>query len=489
MDKSQLTDLLEHPTESLGLEIKRWLNPAETIDTAKIARALIALRNFDGGTLLLGFDNASSEPTTDARPSDLHEYFHPDKIQALVSKHARPPFEVEVHFVSKNDAEFPIIVVSSGVTFPVMARSNVRDETGKLILEQNAIYTRCLANNRVSSSKPVSPQDWDALLTRCFKNREVDVGRFIQRHLPRLSTIFPTLPESLQSKTDQTNETTQFTAAKASTGTVKQQIDTQSELLKFLNYGRNRFHLRLKELQAAGQLPDLPPHGLWEAACIITGHDLDYPASESFLDQLFLNQPHYTGWPMWLDSRRFEDKISQPYTYERGWESILIRLRQTFFNNHVDFWRIEPRGRFYQCRAIEDDISGGSRSQRVASLKSLDFAIVIARVTEAVGVCLQYAKGLGCPASKTLLKFAFRWSGLRGRELTSWAEPGRSLFPSREAVQDELTTFVDVPLATESAEIPHYTMKVTRELFEVFGKEFKQPIIDDIGGKILSRRY
>jgi hypothetical protein len=60
MERSQLIELLENPQESLGVEVKGWLNPEDMAQAATIVRALIALRNFDG-ILILGLDDKSLE--------------------------------------------------------------------------------------------------------------------------------------------------------------------------------------------------------------------------------------------------------------------------------------------------------------------------------------------------------------------------------------------------------------------------------------------
>jgi predicted HTH transcriptional regulator len=184
MERSQLIELLENPQESLGVEVKGWLNPEDTAQAATIVRALIALRNFDGGILILGLDDKSLESLEAQRPVNWRELYHADKIQALVGKLARPSFEIELHFIPRFGADFPVLVVPGGVRSPVMARSSVREPTGKVVLEQNAVYVRCLANDVASSSKPVTSRDWEELFARCFGHREVDVGQFIQRHIP-----------------------------------------------------------------------------------------------------------------------------------------------------------------------------------------------------------------------------------------------------------------------------------------------------------------
>jgi Putative DNA-binding domain len=485
MNRQELIELLQNAQESLSVEIKRWLSPEDAIQAATIARTLIALKNFDGGILILGLDNRTGESIMEGRPVNLRELYHIDKMQAMIGRLARPSFEIEIHFVPRGDADFPVIVVPGGVRAPVIARSTVRETSGKTILEQNAVYVRCLANDTPSSSKPVTHRDWDELFGRCFANREVDVGQFIQRHIPNLLNILQeqrshTPSPVVLSQGEETNN------SKAETSlTVTQEV--QRSTFEFLKYGSDRFEERVRELRSGNTIPILPEHGSWEVAFTLAEHQLDLVASDDFLSRLFINQPRYTGWPCWIDSRNFADQRAHPYPYDHGWEALIIRLEQTFFYNHIDFWRIEPRGRFYQRRALEDDIEASRGNQRLPALQLLDFLLVIARVAEAIGVGLQFARALGCDVETTILSFVFRWKKLKGRRLASWAEPGRTLFPSSEAIQDEVVSFTEVPLETELAKISYYVRQATRDVFEVFGKEFKEPIYDEICAKTLQR--
>ncbi|WP_392531095.1 hypothetical protein [Nostoc sp. C117] len=55
-----LKNLVLNPSESLSVEIKRWIDPQSKEGIAKIAKACIALRNNDGGIFLVGFNNDGS---------------------------------------------------------------------------------------------------------------------------------------------------------------------------------------------------------------------------------------------------------------------------------------------------------------------------------------------------------------------------------------------------------------------------------------------
>ena len=104
-DRNRIRELLARPSESLNVEIKRWFDPDQEIGAAKIVKAVFALRNRNGGVLILGFDNKTLEPNDANRPADVHASFHVDKIQGLISRFASEPFEVGIVVETVNGRE------------------------------------------------------------------------------------------------------------------------------------------------------------------------------------------------------------------------------------------------------------------------------------------------------------------------------------------------------------------------------------------------
>lgn len=82
----------------------------------------------------------------------------------------------------------------------------------------------------------------------------------------------------------------------------------------------------------------------------------------------------------------------------------------------------------------------------------------------------------------------FRWKGLAGRELTSWADPMRYITP-RKAMQDVITSTVSVPMETPLSAIAEHVKTVVRPLFEIFGG-FSMPdsVVNEVTQKLLDRR-
>lgn len=117
--EEELRRLLEHPTEALDVEVKQWIDPTSPEGIGKITKACLALRNNDGGHLIIGFTD-SGEPDTSNVPSQVRDTFHPDVVQGIVGKYASTPFSVEVHYVRRGEEgqEYPILTIPSGVETP-----------------------------------------------------------------------------------------------------------------------------------------------------------------------------------------------------------------------------------------------------------------------------------------------------------------------------------------------------------------------------------
>ena len=189
-------ETLDALSETLDTELKGWLNLSEPREAALFAKACLALRNNDGGRIILGIDNTSCNSIPPSKPIDLATAFHVDRINEVVGRFAIPKFEVRVNLKLYQGTVHPEIVIPGGIQSPVICRTGFEKE-----LRQNAVYVRTISNGRPSSCEPMTAADWDKLMRICFDNREADVGRFMRRHLPdifvQLGAVAPE-PLSLQ---------------------------------------------------------------------------------------------------------------------------------------------------------------------------------------------------------------------------------------------------------------------------------------------------
>jgi hypothetical protein len=174
------------------------------------------------------------------------------------------------------------------------------------------------------------------------------------------------------------------------------------------------------------------------------------------------SNPNYTGWPAWLDSSQFTEPAFRPKVVDRCWEALIVSLGG--WSKHVDFLRFDPKGEFYHWRNLQDDIT-----DKVKPKTALDPIVVIIRVGEHIAAGLAIVKALGWDPESTRLGFAFRWTKLRGRQLVPWANPGVAISSFEVAHDDEVTTFVELPLDTSPTAIAPAVEQAVRELFVVFG--------------------
>lgn len=462
IDSSRVQELINRPTESLSVELKRWLKPDDPKGIAKIVRAVIALRNHGGGYLVIGFDDETLEPDMNNIPVDVRTAFHIDVVQGIVSKFSSEPFEIGVEFPEREGQNYPVIVVPPGVKTPIAAKSDLRVNDEKLIAADD-VYVRSLRSNNTPSTTKAGWKDWSSIVEVCFDNREADIGRFMRRHL---SGITPELIREFASAIEFRSEP---------------EIADDELLRGLLQEGEGRFETVVQEKGVK-----LPDHGTWEVGLILLGPVPPHSANRQFLSLLDSSNPDLTGWPVWLDSRSFTDEGARPYVFDGVWEALIASLNSGWID-HVDFMRLDPKGRFYLRRALQDDISGSQKSPKPMTV--LDFGLPVVRTVEALAVGIAFSKAMGCNPESTTLAFAFRWTRLRGRELGSWAQPGRYVSPGRHAYQDEVITFVKVPLDTPLSALTDYVAQAVQPLFEVFnGFNLGNEVIEDLARRLIERR-
>lgn len=251
--------------------------------------------------------------------------------------------------------------------------------------------------------------------------------------------------------------------------------------MEFLCLGRQRFDT----LQEDHGNP-FSEVGTKESSAVILGDVPKFSADETFLNQLFRTMAHHTGWPPWVDCRNASEDTLRPYVFDGGWEAYILTQ---LMGVSLDFWRIEPRGRFYHVRAFEDDMPHPS-GRKPQPGTQLDFLLQVSRTAEVISNVLSFARAMGCSEQTTSVAFAFRWTCLKGRHLTSWADPNRA-FPSRGvSQQNEITTNVVIPLEVAASGLSPFVEAVVSPVFNLFGgMKFHSRVIDGIVEKTLQRGF
>ncbi len=448
----ELLQRLRSTHESLDTEWKPWLDPTIDIGKATIAKGCIALRNNNGGFLILGIDN-NGRCVNDDVPPDIQVRYHSDNIQEILSKNSTEAFEIRVHFVPLEGHSRVMIEVPSGVKTPVFSKHNLpKNDTEKNkagdLMKANIAYVRTLESNGRVSTAQAGSTDWPKLIKNCFDNREADIGAFVRRQLSGIDS--ESLLIALQSVLAKVTEPT-----------------PKDRLIPYLD----SMYLRFVAARDS-HVPKAPETGTREVAAIILGEFSKPELSEQYMYR-FLQIPRHTGWPPFADltggyslgHRKFVDK---------GWESFEF-VNQTF--NFMDFSRMEALGQFYYVEAFADDMHSGS-----TPMTTLEFLEETNRVAETVAICLAFAKEYCGEDSKNNLAFAFRWRKLKGRQLCSWIDPrkGNRAYGT-VAEQNEIVEYATIPVATSVSAIGQYVEAVVRPLFHLFGGwEFQSSVIQDI---------
>ncbi|MDQ7797865.1 MAG: ATP-binding protein [Candidatus Edwardsbacteria bacterium] len=459
-DDEQINSLIGRPQESLSIELKRWIDPDQPDGICKMVRAALALRNNNGGYLVIGFDNETLLPDQNNIPADVRSIFNKDKIQGLISKYSSELFEIDIEYPEREKQLYPVIIIPSGVKQPVACKSDLIHEGNKL-LAVDAVYVRTLESNNTPSTSIVKWKDWPKVIDICFDNREADIGRFIRRHLSALA-----LPE------------VQSVLTALFTGT-NQKKTIEQIMSDFIGYCDSRYEVVRRE-----KAVELPDFGTWEVALIILGEVPQYHSNKEFLNLIASANPNYTGWPIWLDTRSFHES-ERPYVNSNTWETYAASRMSIL--SHVDFMIYDPLGRFYLRRALQDDLREGRNAPE--PFKELDFGLAILRTAEAMAVGMAFAKAMRCEIDKTTLYFSFKWTRLQGRELSSWANYDRYMNSGKISYQDLFEQRVQIPLETPLSAIGDYVSKVVNPLFNIFdGFSLSNQIIDEMIEKHFSRK-
>jgi len=441
------------------VELKGWFDPKQPEGVAKLVRGCLALRNNDGGFLIVGIDDKTLQISTASPDWIVHTDFHPDHVQSLIAKYASRAFEIFVHYVLVGNLTLPVIEVESGARTPVAAKADLPDpkHASRMLIRKDAVYVRTLlSNNRVSTSEATF-KDWERVCDLCFNNREADIGAFVRRHVPALESLL----------------------GKVTTAVERAESERRDAATLILDTGKRHFEeaVGVRKLQ-----PTLPEHGSWELGICLDPAIADNAPTEHLLELLARSNPRYTGWPCWSVFRNNEPH--RPYVLDGAWQA-LISSDPGILDRALDFWRIEPRGTFYLYRAFEDDFA---TSRPDVHLAQLDPALRTFRLAEGLAVALAFAQALAGSSERKML-IASRWSRLAGRELTSWASREYRVYPGRRSRQDAITATTVIPTSIAPDGLAEALAQLGGQLLALFdGYQPGHEFYEDVLRRMLTRR-
>lgn len=162
-DVQQMEEDLRHRSEKLNVEFKAWMDisKANKDGQAKIARHIAAIANSGGGRLYFGIDDGgNAEPRSEAFP---HEHYRSDAVHNLLKTRLVPALQCEVRFTEfTNGVTYPVVHIPSHGATPIGAK----DESSFI-----HVYIRSVGPESVKIS---SYQEWDTILKRCMRFRDVE---------------------------------------------------------------------------------------------------------------------------------------------------------------------------------------------------------------------------------------------------------------------------------------------------------------------------
>jgi hypothetical protein len=462
IEKSVIDGLVGNPSESLNVEIKRWIDPTQPAGIEKIVKGMFALRNRDGGFFLVGFDDVTLAPDVTNEPQNARELFHVDVIQGIISKYASDPFEIEIAWGERDSRQYPIVAVPAGVKVPVAAKRDLKDGADRAV-RIGAVYFRSLASNGTPSTTEARPSDWTDITQICFDNREADVGRFIRRHLAGLD---------ISSLTELVVQPAPPTPTLCDRG------------LKLISRGETRFQEAIKARKLSTDEQEMLKYGFWSIGLVIDPPHSDEVPDQEFMTRIASSNPKYTGWPIWLDARTMSNEENRPKVIKGAFEYLVVSISRDL-SNHIDFARLDPIGEFFLHRLLQDD----GVPSRIRLGQVIDPMLMVLRVAEVIGVSIAFAKALGWMPDQTKLGFAFRWHKLRGRRLNAWANPFSDFLEGGTAHDETIESFVQLSLDTPLSAAPHFVDEATKRLFAAFdGATLPRRTIEDLVKRLFERR-
>ena len=456
----QIQQLVDAPSERLNIEVKPWLDPSKDWGEEKIAKALLALRNQNGGFLVIGFKDDDMSPAPAIKGLDIRSAFHIDRIQWIVSRYASSSVPVAIHFPIRDGLEHPVIQVESGIRTPVYCKQELNAK-GKKIFSFGDIYVRTLSSNGIASSSKIQKhEDLENLMQRCFENREADHVAFLAKVIRSVSKADAAKFLSLISEIQEPSKS-----------------EPAEDELKLLNYGISRLDEAAQEREL-----DLSDIAFLEGALKIVGPLKQFSLTHEFLNFLHSANPSLTGWPIWLISQSFTDTKTHPYPYDGTWEQF---VQAVGYGYHLDFMVFSPNGQFYFARALEDDIQ---KSNSPGAPRTVDPLIQLARVAETLAVGKAFASVLGENPEELKLSFAFRWTGLKDRRLYAWSSPGFDIFSATSSRQAGAISFVELSATATEQEIIEKTTEAIKPLTSAFGYELSSSLIQRLVSSLLQRK-
>lgn len=424
--EKRLEDLVTYPREDLNVEIKGWLDLSDGEAKANLAKAAIAIANYGGGYIVIGFvEKDGTYEVAEPRPHNLAQY-NQDDINSIINKYAEPQFHCEVNHVQHPITKigFPVISVPGSSKVPI--RSKRHGPNGKHITE-NAYYIR---RPGPKSEVPQSGKEWDELIGRCIRSAKEDLLEDFRSILYGVGKV--ELP-----KENATDILGTWIASCDERWNYLIHNELSKEIAKKFDFGQ------------------------YTVAYRVIGK-IEEQSLADFLELLRKVEGHETGWPPWWVPTR---SGIAPYPIDDLIECWLGREKDD--PAHSDFWRASPTGFAYLKRGFQED----SFPEKGEPGKYFDLVLPVWRTGECLLHAHRLAKALS--AEDGQVEFEISWRGLSNRQMVVWGNSNRMLFGKHIARQDYYARRIVVPVEDIKKGLPEIVAALTKPLFEIF--DFLRP--------------
>jgi len=201
-------------------------------------------------------------------------------------------------------------------------------------------------------------------------------------------------------------------------------------------------------------------HGYYAIAYKLFANEYEPRQGAELLETLRAGVVRHTGWPpFWVPTR---EGIA-PYMHDSNVECWLGADGVDRDAGHADFWRVSPDAQFFLLRGYQED---GDESGRVQPGQVFDVTLPTWRMGEVLLHAASMAKQFGVPQARVVL--VVQWTGLDGRNLTSFANPNRLLFQGYNSRQATHRTNISVQADHIADTLPELVDKLVRPLYELF---------------------
>ncbi len=383
---SDLSDLVDFPSETLGVELKEWVDLTDRVVQSKLAKHIAALANHGGGYLVFGFsDDLSVAPD---RPTNL-SLFNRDQFSTIVKRYLTPTFQCEVTLVqSSAGQEYPVVRVPSHDATPIAAKADgPNDAKG----QPQGVKSGChyIRKTGPESAPALGVEDWQPLIRRCVladrDNLLADIARALQPRTQSIASV------------------------------------TESRMKGWHEDSESRWRAILGQASHLRWPVDIGVHHCQLSYIILSETGVAIPPGElrRVLEEVNrdVRNTVWTGWSMFYPFTRPEIAAALFPEFENGsgvdvLESNLIGDGD-FDTNLPDYWRYTVDGRATIIRPYREDRQRTVDSKGRQAGTWLSPETVIRETTELVIHAIIMAERF----EGSSVAFRCTWGGLSGREI------------------------------------------------------------------------